>query len=233
MFQKIARAVKTFSFMLLAWQGQFLQKRIIKRLGYDGKKSVKGCTIELKGEEIYSPEQLSKEVELILKHCKVNPIAVIEVLKSQDLNVYQIKNAEKILKRINEKIGFISERTGISAISLSFLTKKCFGLKTKPMIVIEDGEPDIYMLMNGLHKWCAYRNGLSGLDEKSQKLLRRFDKERDDKVIGKLSLKDIEKVRNAIARDVQAIDFVVKYSKEHAGAKKALDKIKNDGGANI
>ena len=50
MFHKIARTVKTFSFMLLSWQGRFLEKRLVKRLGYDGKKIVKGCTLDLKKE---------------------------------------------------------------------------------------------------------------------------------------------------------------------------------------
>lgn len=233
MFHKIARTVKTFSFMLLSWQGKFLEKRIVKRLGYDGKKIVKGCTLDLKKEEIENSEKVDKEVALILKNCRNNAEALIKVFEAHNTPVYQIKNSEKVLKKIHEREGLITERTGLNALLINLVTTKTFSLKSPTMIVVEAGELDVYELMHALHKWVALKNGLAGLDEKSQKLLRRFDSEKDDNIIGRLSLTDIDKVRSAIARDVQSINFVVKYSKEHAGAKKALEKMKNEGGANI
>ncbi len=233
MFHRIARVVKTFSFMLLSWQGQFLQKRLVKRLGYDGKKVVKGCTLELSKDDLCDTKKLAEEVSLILKNCKNNVDALVKVFEAHKTPVYQVKNVEKVLKRINEREGLITERTGFSAMFLNFITTQTFALKSSTMIVVEAGELNIYDLMHALHKWVALKNGLPGLDAKSQKLLRRFDREKDDDVIGRLSLKDIDKVRAAIARDVQSIDFVVKYSKEHAGAKQALEKMKNEGGANI
>lgn len=233
MFHRIARVVKTFSFMILSWQGQFLQKRLVKRLGYDGKKVVKGCTLELSKDDLADTKKLAEEVTLILKNCKNNAEALVKVFEAHKTPVYQVKDVEKVLKRINEREGLITERTGFSAMYLNFITTKSFSFKSPMMIVVEAGDLNIYDLMHALHKWVALKNGLPGLDEKSQKLLRRFDKEKDDDVIGRLSLKDIDKVRAAIARDVQSIDFVVKYSKEHAGAKQALEKMKNEGGANI
>lgn len=233
MFHKIARTIKTFSFMLLSWQGKFLEKRLVKRLGYDGKKIVKGCTLDLKKEEIENSEKVDKEVALILKNCRNNAEALIKVFEAHNTPVYQIKNSEKVLKKIHEREGLITERTGLNALLINLVTTKTFSLKSPTMIVVEAGEPDVYELMHALHKWVALKNGLAGLDEKSQKLLRRFDSEKDDNIIGRLSLTDIDKVRSAIVRDVQSINFVVKYSKEHAGAKKALEKMKNEGGANI
>lgn len=233
MFHKIARTVKTFLFMLLSWQGKFLEKRLVKRLGYDGKKVVKGCTLELSKDDLCDTKKLAEEVSLILKNCKNDADAVVKFFEYHKTNVYQIKNVAKILKQVNEQEGLITERTGFSAIYMNFITTKTFGLKSPTMVVVDGEELNIHVLMRALHKWVALKNGLPGLDEKSQKLLRRFDVENDDKVIGRLSLKDIDKVRAAIARDVQSIDFVVKYSKEHAGAKQALEKIKDEGGASI
>ena len=233
MFHKIARTVKTFSFMLLSWQGKFLEKRLVKRLGYDGKKIVKGCTLDLNKEEVENSTKVDEEVSLILKNCKNNADALVKVFEAHNTPVYQIKNSEKVLKRIHERQGLITERTGLNALLLNLATTRSFSFKSKTMVVVEAGELDIYELMHALHKWVALKNGLAGLDEKSQKLLRRFDSEKDDNVIGRLSLPDIDRVRAAIARDVQSINFVVKYSKEHAGAKKALEKMKNDGGASI
>ena len=45
--------------------------------------------------------------------------------------------------------------------------------------------------------------------------------------------KNIALLKEAIARDVQSINFVVQYSKETAGARNALEKLKSDDGANI
>lgn len=233
MFHKIARVVKTFSFMLLSWQGQFLQKRLVKRLGYDGKKVVKGCTLELSKDDLCDTKKLADEVSLILKNCKNDADALKRFFEHHKTNVYQIKNAKKVLQQINEKDGLITERTGLNAMWLNFIVTRTFGFKSPMMVIVEDGELSIYDLMHALHKWVALKNGLPGLDEKSQKLLRRFDVENEDKLIGRLSLKDIDRVRSAIARDVQSIDFVVKYSKEHAGAKQALEKMKGEGGASI
>lgn len=233
MFHRIARVVKTFSFMLLSWQGQFLQKRLVKRLGYDGKKVVKGCTLELSKDDLCDTTKLAEEVSLILKNCKNDAEALKNFFEQHKTKVYQLKNAKKVLKQINEKEGLITERTGFNAMKLNLLTTRKFGLKSPTMIVVEEGELSVYDFMHALHKWVALKNGLPGLDEKSQKLLRRFDSEDEDKLIGRLSLKDIDKVRAAIARDVQSIDFVVEYSKAHAGAKQALEKMRDEGGANI
>lgn len=40
-------------------------------------------------------------------------------------------------------------------------------------------------------------------------------------------------LKEAIARDQEATTFVLNYTKEVEGSKKVLDKIKNDGGANV
>ena len=69
--------------------------------------------------------------------------------------------------------------------------------------------------------------------EKSQKLLKRFNSKNEDDIISRLSLTDIALLKEAIARDVQSINFVVQYSKETAGARNALEKLKSDDGANI
>ena len=233
MFNKIKRIVKTFSFMLLNWQGQYLQKRLETKYGYDGKKVFKGCTLDLKKEDMRDSKKIDEETALILKKCKNNAEELISFFESHKTPVYKLKNYEILLKKIDEHEGLITERNGYKALYLNFITQKKIGFSTPTMIIIEGGESDIYMLIHALHKWVARKNGFSGLDEKSQTLLRRMDSGKEKNFIVKLSSKDIDKVRNAIARDVQAIDFVVKYSKEHAGVRNALEKMKNEGSANI
>ena len=66
MFNRIARFVKNISFILLSLQGKFLQKRLIKRMGYKPNSSVKGCTIDLKKEaNEANTEKLNNEVKAV------------------------------------------------------------------------------------------------------------------------------------------------------------------------
>ena len=167
-----------------------------------------------------------------MKKCKNNPELVVEYFKTNNVPIYTIKNADKKLKRINEKQGFITQRHGLKALSLNWIIAHKLGLKTKDMI-ITDKELDIYILMNALYKWYSKKEDMEGFDEKSQCLLRKFNEKNEDKLIKRLSIPEIAGLRNAIARDVEAIDFVTTYSKENAGSKKALEKMQTDDGANI
>lgn len=232
MFHKIARIVKNISFMILSWQGQYLQKRLIKRLGYTKKAVVDGCTVDISQEIKDKCEKVDNDVRAILKSCKNNPNAVIEYFNKNDVPVYCLKKVEKLTKFLKEKEGLITERSGFTALILNLATGNGIKLKTKTMVLLNN-EPDIYNLIYCLHKWYARKEGLEGFDEKSQKLLVKCNDKNEDKIIGRLSIPEITALRNAIQRDVQAIDFVSKYSRENAGAKKALEKMQQDGGANI
>ncbi len=231
-FHKIARFVKNISYMLLSAQGNFLQKRLVKKLGYDPKKNLNGCTVEISQEINDKKAKITADVKAILKKCQNDPESVIEYFETNNVPVYKIKKAEKSLKHINEKQGFITERHGIKALSINWIVKRKLKRYSEDMIVI-DKEPDIYILINALYKWYSKKEGMDGFDEKSQLLLRKFNEKNEDKLIKRLSIPEISGLRTAIARDVEAIDFVTEYSKEHAGSKKALEKLQTDDGANI
>lgn len=234
MFHKLARIVKNFSFMLLSWQGNFLQKRLIKRLGYTHKSVVDGCSVDISQNIKDKREKIDNDVKSILKQCENNPIKVIEYLEKNGIRVYFVKRAKKLLKHIKEDEGFITERHGFRSLMLNIITGQGLKFNTKTMVILEKGEPDIYNLIHYLHKWYAMKEGMDGFDEKSQKLLVLFNTTKEeDKLIGRLSIPEISGLREAIARDVQSIEFVTKYSKENAGAKNALEKMKTEGSANI
>jgi len=76
------------------------------------------------------------------------------------------------------------------------------------------------------------KNGFSGYDKKSIKLLERLRGKDSESIYSKLNNKDITLLRQAIARDVESIEFVEQYARETAGAKNALEKMQN-GGASI
>ena len=231
-FHKIARFVKSISYMLLSAQGNFLQKRLVKKLGYDPKKNLNGCTVEITQELKDKKAKIDADVRAIMKKCKNNPDLLIEYFETNNVPVYKIKKAEKKLKRINEKLGFITERHKLKGFLLNRIVKQKLNFHSKDMIVI-DREPDIYILMNALYKWYSKKEGMDGFDEKSQRLLRKFNEKNEDKLIKRLSIPEIAGLRTAISRDVEAIDFVTEYSKENSGSKQALEKMQTDNGASI
>ena len=49
----------------------------------------------------------------------------------------------------------------------------------------------------------------------------------DPKKVEQLSYQEIMSLKDAIRRDVDAIEFVLELSREHEGSKKTLDKIKS------
>lgn len=232
-FHKIARIVKNISFMMLSWQGEFLQKRLAKRLGYTKKVVLDGCSVDITQDLKDKQLKIDNDVRVILKKCKNNPIEVIKYFEEHNLPVYFVKHAKRIAKFISEKEGFITERHGLKSFVLGLVTNQGIKFKTEPMIFMEEAEPDIYNLIHCLHKWYSMKEGMKGFDEKSQRLLLKFNDKNEDKLIGRLSIPEIEGLKEAIARDVQAIEFVSQYSRENTGAKKALEKMQSENGANI
>ena len=233
MFHKIARVVKNISFILLSWQSSYLQKRLVKKLGYTKKTIVDGCSVDISQEIKDKREKITAEVKGIIKQLKNNPQRLCEYLENQGVEVHLIGRGERFFKRINESDGFITERKGYKALLINLAIGNGFKTKTEPMVIFSGDELDIYKLIRAIYTWYSYKEGMSGFDEKSQRLLQLLHRKNEDKIIARLSIPELEGLKNAVSRDIEAIDFVTQYSKENAGAKNALNKIKNDGGANI
>ena len=102
------------------------------------------------------------------------------------------------------------------------------------MFVLRDGQVNIYTMAHQFHKWYGYRMGLPGFDDEAQEKFKKiFDYEIDANV-QLLSYEEILSLKEAIHRDIEAIDFVIKLAKENEGTKKAFKNIKDkDNGTNI
>ena len=232
MFHKIARFVKNIHFTILSWQSDFLQKRIEKNIGTANKNIIEGCTVDITQKVKEQREKIDSDIQDILKNLKSNPENIIEYLKSNNIEVHILPNAQHALFHIHEKEGFISERHGYRALIINVLIGNGFKFHTEPLIIFSKN-PDIYNLIRAFYSWYSMKEGISGFDENSQKLLYKLRDENDENLISRLSLQQIESLRSAISADVHAIEFVTKFAKENAGAKKALNKIKDNGSANI
>lgn len=68
---------------------------------------------------------------------------------------------------------------------------------------------------------------LPGYDYATQENFKRIFEFSDPKKVQQLSYSEVMSLKEALRRDVDAIEFVLELSKEQEGSKKTLDKIKN------
>ena len=182
-------------------------------------------------------EAMDAEVKNIVKSCLTKPELLLKFIEQQGTPVYKIPYADKILARIKEEEGFIVPLNGFKAFYLNFMTgllaqkKLNISFKTREMFVLRNGEINVYYMLHQFHKWYGFKKNLPGYDEKSQELFKENLENMSD--TKELSVEEILSLKEAIARDAQAADFVINLAKESSGAKKAHEKMQNDGGAQI
>lgn len=184
-------------------------------------------------------ESMDEEVKNIVKSCFTNPELLLTFVKQQGTPVYKFAHADKILAKINEEEGFITPHKGWKAFYLNFWVgllcdkKIVVSFKSREMFVMRDGEINVYYMLHQFHKWYGFKKNLPGFDELSQELFKENLDSMTDLSVKEMTIEEILSLKEAIARDAQAADFVIQLAKENAGAKNALNKMKQDGSAEI
>ena len=97
------------------------------------------------------------------------------------------------------------------------------------MFVLTNGEINKFYFIYHFYNWYAYKHGVSGLDNESQELLKKYLFDATEEDFSKLQLSDIYKLKDAIKYDKASIEFVFRLCRQFEGTKKALEKLKNSG----
>ncbi len=176
---------------------------------------------------------VKENVSAIVKKVNCNPEELLNYIKAANTPVYKINNADKILAFIKEEEGLIYEQEGFNAIYLSIMTGMGLRFKTEPMFVMRDGTIDKYYMLHHFYRWYSLKSNLPGFEYNVQQKFKQFLLDNSDEAVKRFSMEDIISLKEAIARDQEATEFVLAYTKEVDGSKKVMDKIKLDGGANI
>lgn len=182
-------------------------------------------------------EAMDSEVKSIVKACLTDPDKLLEFVKEHKTPVYKIAHADKILAGINEEEGFITPLSGWKAFYLNLITgfmaekKLHLSFKSSEMFVLRDMDINIYYMLHQFHKWYGFKKNLPGYDELAQDLFKNNLENMSD--TQEMTIEEILSLKEAIARDAQAAEFVIQLAKESSGAKKALEKMQKDGGAEI
>lgn len=194
---------------------------------------IKGASLTINSKTLQTIAQVKENVTSIIQKTNGEPDALIDYIKAAKTPVYKIKNADKILNFINEEEGLITEKEGFDALILSVSTGQGIKFKTAPMFVMREGIIEKYYMLHHFYCWYSLKSGLPGFDYKSRKMFKQYLVSGSDDFTAKLSMAQILSLQEAIARDQEATAYVLEYTKQIEGSQNVMDKIKNEGSANI
>lgn len=192
----------------------------------------KGCSLNLTTKTEKTKAKLEQTMQAVMSKYATKPEKLLEYVEKSGTKVHKITHADIILNIIGEEEGFISETTGLKALILNLLTNSDFSFKTQPMFVLRNLPPDAFYTAHQFHKWYAMKLNLPGFDAKSQKNFKKYLKNTNNKDLNSLEIDEILSLKEAIARDVEAINFVVKMAKNTTGSQNAMQKLVA-GGASV
>ncbi len=225
-------------YFFLEKQEKALSKKLSKHLKNSSSNKTsktivsKDVTVTFNAETEKSKELVKKNVTDIIKSCNNDPTKLLAFIESKGTKVIKIDNADKILSVIKEEEGLITELEGIEALYINIITNSGFSFKSKPMFIMRNGQIDAYYMAHQFYKWYALNMGLPGFDFMSQKIFK-ISLNSNGAVFSNLNLDEMTGLKEAIARDQEATSFALELAKSKEGSKNVIDKIKNDGGANI
>ena len=224
-----------------------INKNINSQISYKNETSKYSLTADCTMELSFKTEQKKKEIndylkELVKKYIET-PEKLIQYISLKGATVYRIKNASKILPLIGEEEGFITPQKGIKAIILnaiiSILTENKLKIKssTDEILIFNTEGTEIYTVARALHKYYGFQNKLPGFDFYSQKIFKKIYGRRKSKCAAaqmeNVSLKDVFACRDALARDLESVNFALHLAVEYEKSKKALNKIIKEKNAKI
>lgn len=225
-------------YFLLEKQEKTLSKKLSKHLKISSSNKTsktivsKDVTVTFNAETEKSKELVKKNVTDIIKSCNNDPAKLLAFVESKGTKVIKIDNADKVLSIIKEEEGLITELEGIEALYINIITNSGFSFRSKPMFIMRNGQIDPYYMAHQFYKWYALNMGLPGFDFMSQKIFK-ISLNSNGAVFSNLNLDEMTGLKEAIARDQEATSFALELAKSKEGSKNVIDKIKNDGGANI
>ncbi len=194
-------------------QGDFTNSKVKNSLNQGASLHLNSVTEE----QIKKVEKISEKI--IKKHFGDIP-KTVKILEKRGIRVYQTRFAVKILGNVNEKQGFITPLKGFKAFYLSFMLgllcdkKLVFKTKTKEMFVFSKQGIDNFYLASQVYKFIAFEKNLAGFEYEIQEKFKKIYKRPNAKNFNTLTAGEIFALKEAIARDIESVDFATKLHDE-------------------
>lgn len=233
--------IQNLTEFLLNLQKAFVTKNLENTFSgsYSNKTSKKvftnAASLELTSKTETNKTKLEANVKNIVSKYKNDPNKLIAFVRKNGTKVYKLHFAAKFLKLIGYEQGFISATNGLKALYLNVITstfskeKLNLSFKTEPMFILPTSHLDAYSVIQHFYKWYAMKLNLPGFETSAQNNFQKFMTSTCDEKIKELNFTEILELKEAIARDAEAIDFVIKLARSTEGSKKALGKISFSG----
>lgn len=230
--------IKKIKYYLLSLKEKDLQNKLKKttKRSFVNKttKQVLGsaANLTLNSQTLQNIKDVKESVAAIVKQTNCDPEQLLNYVKSLKTPVFKINNADKFLNLIKEEEGLICEKRGFEAFLIGLFTGQGIKFKTEPMFILRNGVIDKYYMLHHFYRWYSLKADLPGFDYQTQKRFKAYLFENQEDV-KHLSIDAIISLQEAIARDNEATEFVLNYTNAVEGSKQVIDKIKNDGSANV
>ncbi|MBR1942685.1 hypothetical protein IJ843_03000 [bacterium] len=233
----MGKIIQKAVYLILALQEKFARRKRRKaRTSFTNSTSKtvlnNGCSLNLTVKTEENKAKLENNVAAILKSFENMPEKMLIYIERNGTPVIRHPKAGKILDIIREEQGYIRELKGLKAFLLNLMLFRKIGFKTQAMFLMDEGQLDQYAMIHQFYKWYAMKIGMPGFDANAQENFRKYIDENSYLNMDNLDVDDIIALKEAIARDVDAITFVENIAKQNEGSQKAMKKL-TDGGASV
>jgi len=181
-----------------------------------------------------SVKNINKLAKSIIKQYINNPDELLKFIESKNTLVIRARHAEKLLALVGETSGFITPLNGVKAlyiligINLLSKTKMKLAFSTPAMFILNEKPVNIYHIAHQFHHWLAFKKNMPGYDEETMNNFKNiWTQKLSCNNFDKLSVQEILALKDAVARDIEAIKFVKELTKEYITSKTSVDKLKN------
>lgn len=227
---------KKFKLFILSIQEKFLTKKLTPHLqtsftNESSKTIISGSeTVTLNTETEKKIQLVQQNVEDISKACKNNPQKFLDYITTKGTKIYRCKDAGKILNKIGEEEGLITELQGFKAFYVNLHILKKISFHTKPMFIMSIGEIEPYYMLREFYKWYSLHSGLPGFNISAQENFKRYLQNMNHPAFKSMNYKDMLELKEAIARDKEANAFVINLIKDKEGSENIFKKLNKGGG---
>ena len=188
----------------------------------ENKKSVinQAASLEIKNKTDELKNEVERISEKIVKKYFGDIDKTIQILESKKIRVYRTRFVVDILKNINEKQGFILPLKGFKAFYLNFIIsllcdkKLVFKSTTDSMFIFHTKPIDKFFLASQVYRFVAFRKKMPGFEYDVQEKFKKIYKSPKASDFNMLTAGEIFALKEAIARDVESVDFAVKLNQE-------------------
>lgn len=196
--------------------------------------------LQLNVREKIKIEKTTADAKKVFKHFIKKPEDLLKFIENKGTKVIRADKIEKILRLIGEEEGFIYPLTGIKALTLSIALnivapgKIKIGTQTPLLFAVRKGSLNVYSLAHQFYHWVSYVKGLAGYEEDTLNNFKNiWSPEFNATTAPLMGIEEIMSLKEAISRDMEAIQFVKDIAREYIGSQNSVNKLKQGQSLNL